>query len=99
MEAPFTQSAWFFHAEGTEDYIRGRADVSSARDDWDAVMTAASTCLRVSKARQAARVPASVHVLFRPRVVFLQLTCLFHVGGMEDASPAAENEEQATGRA
>ena len=60
-------------------------DVSSAWDDWDAVMTAACTCLRVSKARQAARVPASVHVLFRPRVVFLQLTWLCHVDGMEDA--------------
>ena len=54
----FIQSAWIFHAEGTEDCIRGRADVSSARDGWDAVMAAASTCLQVSKARQAARGPS-----------------------------------------
>ena len=63
MEAPFFfQSAWFVHAEGTEVYIRDRADISSARDDWDAVMTAASTCVRVSKARM---VPVSVHGFFR----------------------------------
>ena len=30
---------------------------------------------------------------------FLQLKWLYHVDGMKDASPAAENEEQATGRA
>ena len=58
----FFQWAWFVHAEGTEDHIRGRADVSSARDDWDAVMTAASTCMRVSKAPM---VPASVRGAFR----------------------------------
>ena len=33
----------FFDAEGTEDCIRDRADVSSARNHWDSVMSAAST--------------------------------------------------------
>ena len=41
--------------------VRGRADVSPVRDDWDAVMSAASTRLRVSKARM---VIASVHGFF-----------------------------------
>ena len=77
-----------FHAEGTEDCIRPRADVSSARDDWDAVMTAASTCLRATKARQAARGPSKRACVVLTWRFFLHLTRSCHVDGMEDASPA-----------
>ena len=49
-----------------------------------AVMTATSNVCGSPKARQSASVLASVHVLFRPRVSFLQLTWF----GMEDVSPA-----------
>ena len=84
VEAPFTQSTWFFHAEGTEDYIRGRDDVSSARDAWGAVMTATSTCLRVSEGTTGSKCPSKRACVVPTSRFFSPVD----VVGMEDVSPA-----------